>query len=146
MRSLMAVLPAGMAQDGGAAARGEDQAQQQLDRGAFARAVGPEQAEDFAAVDGEIEVVQGADFVPAPEILVDLGQMFGMNRFVVGCDHDIERSRPLAWPGWRCHADKRYAPSYHRSCMINGSYRRVAPIGGLRVVRACRRRFSLGFS
>ncbi len=62
----------------GGAVGGKDQAQQELDGGAFARAVGAQQAKDFAALDGEVEVVEGADLVAAPEIFVDLGEMLGM--------------------------------------------------------------------
>src|SRR5207247_6770355 len=64
----------GLAEDGGGSSGGEDQAQQQLDRGALARAVGPEQTEDFAAVDGQVQVVQRPDLVAAPEVAIDLGE------------------------------------------------------------------------
>ena len=33
----------------------------------------------------EIQVVQRANFIATPKVLVDLGQVFGLNRFVIEC-------------------------------------------------------------
>ena len=65
----------GLAEDEGLAVGGEEQAEQQLDGGGLAGAVGAEQAEDFALVDLEVEGVQGGLLLPAPEVAVDLGQV-----------------------------------------------------------------------
>ena len=51
---------------------GKQQAEQQLDRGGFAGAVGAQQAEDFALLDFEVERLEGPHLWPAPEIAVDL--------------------------------------------------------------------------
>jgi hypothetical protein len=56
------------------AARGIEQAEQELDGGGFAGAIRTEQTEDFAAAHLEIHVVNGAGLGAAPEILEDLGE------------------------------------------------------------------------
>ena len=53
----------------------EEQAEQELDRGRLARAVGPEQAEDLAPVDLEVERLERLDLRASPEVAVDLGQV-----------------------------------------------------------------------
>ena len=68
-----------LAEDGALAGGGKDQPEQQLDRGALARAVGPEQAKHLAALDVQIQIVEGANLVAAPEVLVDLGQVFDLD-------------------------------------------------------------------
>ena len=50
------------------------QTEQQFDRGGFAGAVRPEQAEHFAAPDFEIHIVHRARLGPVPEIFEDFGQ------------------------------------------------------------------------
>ena len=62
-------------EDEGVAVGGEEQAEQQLDGGRLAGAVGAEQAEDFAAIDLHVEGAQGDLLLPAPEVAVDLGQL-----------------------------------------------------------------------
>ena len=51
MRSFLLDVGGGLAEDEGVAVGGEEQAEQQLDGGGLAGAVGAEQAEDLAAVD-----------------------------------------------------------------------------------------------
>ena len=51
MRSFLRDVGGGLAEDEGVAVGREEQAEQQLDGGGLAGAVGPEQAEDLAAVD-----------------------------------------------------------------------------------------------
>src|SRR5262249_59618837 len=56
-----------LVEDQGVALGREEQAQQQLDGGGLARAVGAEQAEDLAAFDGQVERPEGGLFAAAPE-------------------------------------------------------------------------------
>src|SRR5205823_5765318 len=65
----------GLAEDEGLAVGGEEQAEEQLDGGGLAGAVGAEQAEDLAPVDFQVEGAEGDLFLPAPEVPVDLGQL-----------------------------------------------------------------------
>ena len=55
-------------------ARGIKQAEQHFDRGRFARTVGAQQAEDFAAAHFKIDIIHRPRLGPAPEILEDFGQ------------------------------------------------------------------------
>ena len=64
-----------LVEDQGVALGGEEQAEQQLDGGGLARAVGPEQAEDLAPVDLKVEGLEGLDLRASPEVAVDLGQV-----------------------------------------------------------------------
>ena len=64
-----------LAEDQSLPAGREEQAQQQLDRGGLARAVGAEQAEDLAAVDLQVERLESPHLLPAPEVAIDLGQV-----------------------------------------------------------------------
>src|SRR5207248_7492378 len=54
---------------------GEEQPEQQLDRGGLARPVGAEQAEDFAPIDLEVQRLQRLDLRASPEVAVDLGEV-----------------------------------------------------------------------
>ena len=54
------------AEDQGLAFGGKQQAQQQLDRGGLAGAVGPEQAEDFALLDFQVERLEGPHLLAGP--------------------------------------------------------------------------------
>jgi hypothetical protein len=76
-------------------------------------------------MDGEIQIIQGADFVPAPEILVDLGQVFGVYRFVVGINHVSER-RPV----WNVEypARAKSVPPHDMECALSAE---VAKFTGL---------------
>ena len=47
-------------------------------------AVGPEQAEDLALVDLEVEGVEGGLLLAAPEVAVDLGQVAGFDDDILG--------------------------------------------------------------
>ena len=58
----------------GLALGGEQQAQQQLDRGRLAGAVGAQQAEDLALLDFQVEGLEGPHLLPAPEVAIDLRQ------------------------------------------------------------------------
>src|SRR5262249_25951592 len=49
--------------------------EQQLDRGRLARAVGPEQAEDLAAVHLEVQGLERLDLRASPEVRIDLGEV-----------------------------------------------------------------------
>ena len=53
----------------------EQQAEQQLDRRGLPGAVGPEQAEDLAAMHLEVKCLERLNLGPAPEIAIDLGQI-----------------------------------------------------------------------
>src|SRR5262249_21358807 len=90
-RDVSGVLP----ENQGLAAGGKQQAQQQLDRGGLARAVGTQQAENLTFADFQIEGFESADFLTAPEIAVNLGQA---SRF------DNNAGRHLLFPrqpGWQ---------------------------------------------
>jgi hypothetical protein len=94
-------------------------------------------------MNGQIQVIQRADLVAAPEILVDLGQMLGMYCFVVGWAHDVQIPRP---PARRDRLPLIEGNALRYKKLHSQKFQRRGPMGGLRVVRACRRRFSLGFS
>ena len=81
---VLAHVGGGLAEDEGLAVGGEEQAEQQLDGGGLAGAVGAEQAEDFAAVDLEVEGAQGDLLLAPPEVAVDLGQLAGFDDRIVG--------------------------------------------------------------
>src|SRR5262249_30342002 len=63
---------------------GEEQAQEQLDGRGLARAVGAEQAEDLAALDLDVQRVQGGLLAPAPEVAVDLRQVASLDDDALG--------------------------------------------------------------
>ena len=67
------------AEDQGLAAGGEQQAEDQLDGGGLARAVGPEQPEDFAPADFQVQGLQGPDLLTPPEIAINLGETSGFD-------------------------------------------------------------------
>ena len=54
---------------------GKEQAQHQLNRGRFAGAVGTQQAKNLAAIDLQVEGLEGPHLLPPPEIAVDLCQI-----------------------------------------------------------------------
>jgi hypothetical protein len=56
------------------AAGGVEEPEEHFDRGRFTGAVGAEEAEDFAAADFEVDVIDGAGFRAAPEVLEDFGE------------------------------------------------------------------------
>ena len=62
MRSFLRDVGGRLAEDEGLAVGGEEQAEQQLDGGGLAGAVGAEQAEDLAAVDLEVEARRATFF------------------------------------------------------------------------------------
>ena len=66
MRSFLRDLGGGLAEDEGLAVGGEEQAEQQLDGGGLAGAVGAEQAEDLAAVDLQVEGAAGRSSSAGP--------------------------------------------------------------------------------
>ena len=70
------------AEDQGLAVGGKQQAEDELDRGGFARSVGPEQAENLAAADFQVERLEGPDLLPPPEIAVNLGEISGFDNDV----------------------------------------------------------------
>ena len=72
-----------LAEDRDVALSRVQQAQEQLDGGRFARAVGPEEAEHFAAADLKIDVVHGPRLGPTPEVFEHLGQTRGPDDDVV---------------------------------------------------------------
>ena len=63
-----------LAEDLNVAARGIEQAQEQLHRRGFPRAIRPEQSEHLALAHLEIHAIDRARLGPPPEILEDLGQ------------------------------------------------------------------------
>src|SRR5262249_50289331 len=72
---VLADVGGGLAEDERLAVGGEEQAEQQLDGGGLPRAVGAEEAEDFALADLDVEGPQGGLLLAAPEVAVDLGQL-----------------------------------------------------------------------
>src|SRR5205085_5597246 len=64
-----------LAEHEGVALGREEQAQEQLDGGGLARAVGAEQAEDLAALDRQVQGAERGLLAPAPEVAVDLGEV-----------------------------------------------------------------------
>ena len=98
MRSFLRDVGGRLAEDEGVAVGREEQAEQQLDGGGLAGAVGAEQAEDFAAVDLQVEGAQGGLLFAAPEVAVDLGQVAGFddNFFV---SHETATSIPTIIDG-----------------------------------------------
>ncbi|OPZ23512.1 MAG: hypothetical protein BWZ02_03186 [Lentisphaerae bacterium ADurb.BinA184] len=84
----------GLAKDDELAARGVEQAEEELDGGGFAGAVGAEQAEDLAAGDREVYAVDGARFGAAPEVAEHLGEAAGLDDQVVrGGSHGVRWRR-----------------------------------------------------
>src|SRR5262245_31878199 len=81
---ILADLGGRLAKDQGIAVRGEQQAEQQFDRGGLPGAVGTQQAEYLASMDLQIECVESSFFLPAPEIPVDLGQPTRFNNHISG--------------------------------------------------------------
>ncbi len=79
MRSFFSTFAAGSPKTKASPLGGEEQAEQQLDGGGLAGAVGAEQAEDFALVDLEVEGVEGGLLLAAPEVAVDLGEASGFD-------------------------------------------------------------------
>ena len=75
MRSFLLDVGGRHVEDEGVAVGGKEQAEQELDGGGLAGAVGAEQAEDLAAADFEVEGPQGHLLLPAPEVAIDLGQL-----------------------------------------------------------------------
>ena len=67
------------AEDQGLAGGGKQQAEDELDGGGLARAVGPEESEDFASLDFEVEGLQGPNLLTPPEIAVNLGEASGFD-------------------------------------------------------------------
>src|SRR5262249_40328348 len=59
-------------------------AEQELDGGGLARAVGAEQAEDLAAMDLQVERAECGLLLPPPEIAVHLRQLAGLDDDFVG--------------------------------------------------------------
>src|SRR5579859_3058517 len=97
-----------MPEDFNVALGGIKQAEQQLDRGRFAGAVRPEQAEHLAAADLKIHVIDSARLGAAPEILEDLGQPAdGYNRlggFEIGAGRlrgDLGGGHGINFQVWR---------------------------------------------
>ena len=89
MRSFLRTSTAGWPKTNRLARGGEEQPEQQLDGRRLAGTVRPEQAEDFAFADLQVERVEGDFLAPAPEIAVNFGQA---PRF----DNEIlSHSRPL---------------------------------------------------
>ena len=63
-----------LAEDPDAALAGVEQAEHHLDGRGLARAVGAQQAEDLALLDGQAQVADGGDALAHPEVAEDLGQ------------------------------------------------------------------------
>src|SRR5262249_2059167 len=79
-----AIVPAVVSVDGGAAGGGAEEAQEQPQSGRLARAVGPEQAEDLAAVDPQRQAVEGAEGAVVLRQAVGREERFSP-RWVAGC-------------------------------------------------------------
>ncbi len=62
----------------------EQQPQKELDGGRLARSIRPQKAEDLALADFQIQGVQGRFLLPAPKVSIDLGQLAGLNNYVLG--------------------------------------------------------------
>ncbi len=84
MRSFLRDVGGGLAENERLAFGGEQQAEQELDGRGLARAVGPEQAEDLALADLEVEGAEGRLLLPAPEVAIDFGELVCLDDHVVG--------------------------------------------------------------
>src|SRR6185369_1144541 len=69
----------GAAEDRRLARGGEDESEEQLEGRGLPRAVGPDQPEDLARVDRDRKIVEALVLGPSPEILVNLGEPFGLD-------------------------------------------------------------------
>src|SRR5262249_28282205 len=96
---VLADVGGGLADEEGIALGGEEQAEQQLDRGGLAGAVGPEQAEDLAAADLDVEGPQGGLLLAAPEVAVDLGELSRFNDYVLGHEATSQEQGTRGAPG-----------------------------------------------
>jgi len=81
------------AQHAGVAGRGARQAGEHADGRRFAGAVGPQETEDLAFVDGEINPVHGAHRRTPSRRRVDFGKTGNLNHFVMICLHSELQSR-----------------------------------------------------
>ena len=70
----------GQPEKGRPSLRGVGQAEQNLDRGRLPGAVWPEQAEDFARLDAQVDAVEGGDVPGGEPRSVDLAQPLRLNR------------------------------------------------------------------
>src|SRR5438067_937360 len=70
---------------------------------AFAGAIWPEQSEDLAAGDGEVQVIQGAHFVAAPEVLVYFCEVLGVDRGGAGAGGGDSWYGRAGWRGGFSH-------------------------------------------
>ena len=97
MRSFFSTFAAGSPKTKASPAGREQQPEEQLDGGGLAGAVGPEQAEDFALVDLQVEGVEGGLLLAAPEVAIDLGQASGLDD---GIGHEAVSGRPRELERW----------------------------------------------
>ena len=112
LRHVADALPgrgAGVAQidagDAQRAAAGRQQTAEHAERGRLAGPVGPEQAEDLAAVDLEADMIDGGERAELPDEIVDLDDRFvslsgpaaepSVNDAATGCDPTAARSKTM---------------------------------------------------
>src|SRR5205807_7938847 len=81
---VLANVGRGLTEDKRLALAGKEQAQEQLDGSRFPRSVRTEQAEDFAAIDAQIEGAERGFLLAAPEVAVNLCQLMSLNNCVLG--------------------------------------------------------------
>jgi hypothetical protein len=86
----LATLVVGSSKISASPSVGEEQAEQQLDRRGLARPVGPEQAEDLAPMNLQVQRLEGQHLAASPEVAVDLRQ-------VPGLDDDVTVHRAIAF-------------------------------------------------
>ena len=82
------------AKDKGVAGGGEKQAQEKFDRRGLARAVRPQEPEDFSLMDGQVQGIESGFLLAAPEIAIDLGQAAGLDD---GIGHEAISGHPASW-------------------------------------------------
>src|SRR4029079_8396422 len=111
------------AEDGAGTGIGEDEPQQDLQGGGLPGAVGPEESEDLASLDGEVQPLQGCVTLLAEQARrVGLGQATDVQRRPVrparGRDQDREGYATSGGPGnrgpWR-RPSRRGAPGSRRA-------------------------------
>src|SRR5579872_378390 len=90
---LDAVIAHRLTEDRGVAGRREQQSEQHLDGRCLARAVASQEAEDFALLDREVEVLDSFDALFSPDVDVFFGQALDFDR----SRHKLGYLRPPVW-------------------------------------------------
>src|SRR5262249_49332539 len=89
----------------------EQQAEQQLDRGGLARTVRPQQAENFTAMNLQVERLQRRLLAASPKVAVDLGELASLDHYIAGhAGPPLSGSEPTTGPNRAGPPECHYAP------------------------------------